>query len=160
MPDTALPLCLLCGGCDQDPTEKTCVTASCCVPVRSLLMVCPRGTPRLGCGHGMGRCVTLVPGLPVNDSWVPQVFVCPPWHSGDWDIVGPLPISEPLCKCVHTYATSSWGHSDYYSYPCVLAGISTPEAGNNGDMSLNRDLLWSPISRPAPLWLPDLGQEE
>lgn len=125
-------------------------------------MVCPRGTPRLGCGHGMGRCVTLAPGLPVSDSWVPRVFVCV--HCGT-QAPGTLRDLYPyltLCECgrVHTCATSPWGHSDCYSSPRVLAGISTPEAGNNGDSSLNRGLLWCPISRPAPSWLPDLGQEE
>lgn len=73
--------------------------------------------------------------------------------------MGPLPISEPLCECVHTYATSSWGCSDYYSYPRVLAGIFTPEAANNSNTSLKRPPL-VPHLMPGPLWLPDLGQQE
>lgn len=74
--------------------------------------------------------------------------------------MGPLPISEPLCECVHAlcHTTSSWGYSDYYSYPRVLAGIFTPEAANNSNTSLKRPPL-VPHLMPVPHGLPDLGQQ-
>lgn len=60
----------------RTPQEKLGSLRLAVSPLKSLITVCPSGTPSLDCVHGMGQCVTLAPGLPANASWVPQVFVC------------------------------------------------------------------------------------
>ena len=71
---------------------------------------------------------------------------------------GTLSILEPLydCECVNTRAATSRGCGDYTSCHCVLASISTQEAGDNGSTSLDSELL-RPPPHPQPSMTPRPG---
>lgn len=116
-----------------DPSECICATAFCCVRVKLQGWV-------LHLEWGRVQGLSLPPGVRsfcVSTVAAEGECVCETEGPGpDLNLCGE---HECVCVCVCSCAAFSWGCSDHSLRHCVLASVSTHEAGENGSMSLQSE---------------------
>ena len=127
MRDTPLPVCLLCGGCDQDPTGKTWVTASCRVPVEvSAYGVSQRNSKPGLCAWNGAVCHTGTSSP--SQCLVGPAGVCVRVHCGTqatgtlWDLYPYLNLCVNVNVCIHM----PHPRGAAVTTRCILASLPAP----------------------------------